>query len=707
MKVVEGEKWRSMKININKIKSAFSVFGVLISVFLITDLHAMWENERHLYTQGMLDSFSEDQKLYSPILGMVLLESDIAPKIYHEKAINEQGEENHTSRSELAQNLLHELDGNLRKTVRASNPFKFINATEFGLLAQLLVNKTDEQEIDTVINDFIESDQGKAWHERTVLAGGTGIKKIREFKKKVRTALRPLVALPVQERARIFSMFAAAMSQNPEDLKEYVSAFTGRDISVPVRYDSEKPIDDPLSMGDEPLLTRLLNYRMNLYQRLNPRAQLYVTLEGTKVPICAEQSIWGFVNLVLYNPATEKLDLSMLPKTVTMTSDLRSFVENHSNILMPNYFTSLKNKWKRMVDEVPGIDYQGKLDLPTDARTTLHVLNNFFGLPKNTNWQELGEKLSTKKRTVSLKQESEEFIKVEMKEMNHSNEDNNYELLAEWRFQKEHASLEIESDQSIDPLIFLKRINQFEKKHSEVDLSSLINNAIYDGLRADLSLLKKYDFSTRGELIKLASEVPNRFNAIVSTNETVLFELLYRLALVNDIEGASYLFSIRPDLKSAEFIEKMMDFYPNETILRFYWEHKEISLPLLFTVMFKLLLKNTSKLKSTQEEDVVMYHYLKAKIFAIEHIIIQIYGNMRREEGDHMANAVLIRDINLETSSYDYSTTEEVLNWVMSNLGLNVGITSDLAQKIHKLAGAYKNENVIKYFNELNNKGLK
>lgn len=81
MKVVEGEKWRSMKMNINKIKSAFSVFGVLISVFLITDLHAMWENDRHLYTQGMLDSFSEDQKLYSPILGMVLLESDIAQRI--------------------------------------------------------------------------------------------------------------------------------------------------------------------------------------------------------------------------------------------------------------------------------------------------------------------------------------------------------------------------------------------------------------------------------------------------------------------------------------------------------------------------------------------------------------------------------------------------------------------------------------------------
>ena len=103
---------------------------------------------------------------------------------------------------------------------------------------------------------------------------------------------------------------------------------------------------------------------------------------------CAEATIRSIVNSLLYNPATGKLDLLMLPpeKQALMNQKFKDFITNYPDPKESNYYGNSLEEWLKMLSGIDGVKYkqgEGKdayeISGAIGPKNLIIILNHIFG----------------------------------------------------------------------------------------------------------------------------------------------------------------------------------------------------------------------------------------------------------------------------------------------------------------------------------------
>lgn len=470
-------------------------FLLLIILFGVPLYGADWASQRHLYSKSMLEFLPKDKQMYSPVVGMSLLEGALGEKIY------QQGEDPafSTDQGELARSLLHSLDGNLRRTARPGNPFFSISPEEFGALV-----KADSEGIK--IRDFMQSDLGKAWRERHTLKG----KDPKKFVQRLNKIGGILERMEPAEKAPILSMFAAAMSQKHEDLAEYIKGLTGQEVKPEKIVLEEFP--SPESIDIETLIVMLISGQMHIYQHLKSREQLYVDYKGVeRIPICFEQSLWGLINMLLYNPSTQRLDLAVLPADITVNANFEKFIQMYNNPSELNYYQNAKNDFMDLVFAVKGVEYvRDGFEIKSNPQNILVLMNYLFGLDVRT-FEELAMRLSSKTRIVKMLPQKDEIGKEDVFVIDIDIQDPSvkYAILSEIVLGNGHTQMEFNGNMSRRMLPYLRNIIDYEMKNPEMPLGQLSTYLVNKLLRETDEKVQEVGFKDKDDFLNQLLDLPS------------------------------------------------------------------------------------------------------------------------------------------------------------------------------------------------------
>lgn len=584
------------------------IFLFMVS-FSLFPLYGMWNNERHLYTQGLFDSLPDDKKLYSPVVGMVLLESNLGQEICLEGASVEEGEGDEggqttkvkTPRGQLANNILQNLDGNIRRTARPINPFHTISSKQFGALVDTLIGRDTDDSIEKGIDYFLTTNHGENWKRDHGLKGGFGSSK---FKKNVKKLLSPLKSMNSKDKSRVFSMFAAASSSNKiseeegdeeslknipglknmnnkEALADYYSGLTGIDnIESYEKYDLNNN-EDLQHISVEKLIASLIDSQLSSYQKLSPKEQLYADYKDhKKVAICAEQSLWGVINIILYNRIKDELEVSLLPNDISIRDDFKEFIERHKSLKTLNYYNQEAiDQFMNLVSGIPTISYVHKADryeLETNKSTALNMINYIFNLNVET-LAECGQKLSTDSRKVTFEDHGKN---VEGLSVNDSDQD--YTINAEWNFSEGHAYLQILITEKKLIVDYIKSIMNYSLIYPDIPVVSLASNHIEEALGMDDDKFKETGFDTKIDFLKKLINVPSlNLKSMSIQGRSVLHFLLEK----DEIDAAQVLVNHGADINSInpyEYVRNNLD-----AKVKFLLDNGADAHDILQTAMFK------------------------------------------------------------------------------------------------------------------------
>lgn len=467
------------------------IFLLMICAVVLPMQTADWVSQRHLYSGNLLKSLPVDKKMYSPLAGLVGLEGEWGKKIYSEGA-----GDTPTDRGKLARTLFHCLDNRLRKTARPSNPFFSITPKLFGGFVKAQIEKID-------VETFLESDIAKEWRALHKNKG----KDSKSFKKNIKNFVELLNKIPSVERDYILAMFAMVMSEKPQDLSDYIEGLTDLEI-VPQKINL---LDEQLSVESadvEQFLSLLINNQSNYYQKLMPQNQLYVDYKDNRnIPICVEQSLWGFINILLYNPIKKELDLSYLPSGININSELKAFIEKYKRFNSFNYYDEAKNEFMNLVSGIKGIKYlQDGYELENSAENSLDMLNYLFGLKAET-FELFGKHLSSGIRKVALKLTSEPIRDkiASLVEVAIEDSSQDYEIHTQWIFYvANHAVMRFKEDsnklEKLQP--YLKKSIDFAKDNSELSLSTLLVPLVNEVLEMDNTTFNSLGFDNKEKFLE-------------------------------------------------------------------------------------------------------------------------------------------------------------------------------------------------------------
>ncbi len=478
-------------------------FFLLVAFLIVLPVQtADWASQRHLYSGNLFTSLPDDKKMYSPLVGLIGLEGEWGKAIYSE------GEgDTPTDRGRLAHLLFNCLDSRLRKTARPSNPFYSITPKLFGAFVKAQIENID-------VEDFLASDIGEEWR---ALHKEKGLK-FKGFKKKIREFVALLNKIPSKERDHILAMFAMAMSENSQNLSDYIKGLTSLEI-VPQKTNL---LDEQLSFDNadsEQVVSLLINSQLNYYQKLIPRQQLYADYNNHKVAICVEQALWGFINMLLYNPIKKELDISLLPPGININFELKAFIEKYKRFNNFNYYDNAKNEFMNLVSGIKGIKYcHDGYELESNAKNSLDMLNYLFGLKTDT-FESFGEHLSSDVRKIDLKLISEpvldDLVGVDIKdnmrsfvEVGIKDSSQDYEIHAEWVFDSMHSKIRFKKDSSeiekIKP--YLKKMIDFSNNNPYFSLTAFLVPVVNEALKMDDTEFNSLGFESKERFLSQVLE---------------------------------------------------------------------------------------------------------------------------------------------------------------------------------------------------------
>lgn len=426
-----------------------------------TPAFGMWSDVRHLWIKNTLNSFTEDKQAFSPAVGVSLLEGTLGKKIYKEDS----------PRGQFAKNGLHYFDGYLRQTVVPSNPFCSIDALTLGKLARMVLeNKIDE---------FIESDIVKEWHKKHYLQTGR-IEKESKFKRELKNKLKPISSMTSKDIAYVFSMLAVAQSQNPDDFKTYSAQLS---ISVqPDKFDGTE-LRDYANFDAETMIFAISNSNKNSYDKLVPSAQLYADYgKHTHIPICVEQSLWGFINLVLYNQEKKCLDFSLLPESIKPLPAFKNFIENHKYFEDSDYYVRAANEWMSLVSNIDEVEYRNcergevdrKFEMKGQVINTVKVLNYLFGCNAQI-IDEYANLLSTSERKISIVRSGRELVDCPVVSVEIQDNSQAYYPKGTWYFRTGHVNFNLEQkNDGVNVYKFLKKLVEYELSQPQLPLAQSV-----------------------------------------------------------------------------------------------------------------------------------------------------------------------------------------------------------------------------------------
>ncbi len=133
--------------------------------------------------------------------------------------------------------------------------------------------------------------------------------------------------------------------------------------------------------------------------------------EGSSYSYCVEAAMRSFVNVILYNPKTKKLDMSILPEAVqnSMNPAVAAFLKANDDPSIPDYYKNSYKKWLLLMSGIPGVLYvndaaQGGFEISGNEggpENFMKVLNYIFGTRADS-FEQFGAAFSTAVRTVQL-----------------------------------------------------------------------------------------------------------------------------------------------------------------------------------------------------------------------------------------------------------------------------------------------------------------
>ncbi len=126
---------------------------------------------------------------------------------------------------------------------------------------------------------------------------------------------------------------------------------------------------------------------------------------------CAESAIRALINCILYDHATQKLNVNILPKKVSMNPGFKAFFMNHSDPQLLNYYENTLTEWLILVSGVPEAVYkndgpQGPYEISAQAgRKNILAVVNFIFQTSAESFEDLGTCLSDDQRTITFSKE--------------------------------------------------------------------------------------------------------------------------------------------------------------------------------------------------------------------------------------------------------------------------------------------------------------
>lgn len=276
----------------------------------------------------------------------------------------------------------------IRFTIAPGNPAIALNAELISeLIAMRRVGKIN-------LEGFVTTGTFKEWKEKY-----KGDEK--KFRSEVRRLIKELNELEDEKAAQLLSA-ALYYKSHPQD--SLVGCAKKAGLSV-------KEEKEELSVYDD-LLIKVLESRNSLHVS----ALMPEEIPGFKNR-CAEKSLWAIVNLLLYNPDTGKVELSVLPSSVQNTCNPRfaAFLRDYPTPSIPGYYEKAHKEFLSMVEDLPFIKYEveGKgAPVYPSAVEIGKLLQYFFGTYSSTCKEicaELQEANSA--RTLECIQDTNEVVK--------------------------------------------------------------------------------------------------------------------------------------------------------------------------------------------------------------------------------------------------------------------------------------------------------
>jgi ankyrin repeat protein len=508
---------------------------LLISLSLIlsiTPIHTMWSGlaqrasaltriapVRSLRDYALIKGLTfkkEKKEVASPVAGAVFLEGQ-GLKVY----------EGEGPLSNLARKCFHDLDGRLRITALPGNPLSSATPYYLGVLNKAI--------IDDDIEGFFQSETAQEWCQHH--CDTKKDLKMAKFRQPLRAAVRS-VSECRDEAPKVLAAAAVCLSDTRQDLDEYTRGL-GVDVIATKKFTKDEL--KKLTAQPDQAAAHLIKRNQNDISFLH----IYNREAGydgqQEFPICAETSLWTVINFIFYNNLTGTLDASLISEGITLHPELKAFIEKYPNPQMDGYVEKAKQEWMDFISNVPGIEYCGgkNYELETDAHTALKALKYCFGIKDDLSLTQLGEKLSTQNRHITM---TDDGKKVQTVEIEIFGTDDNY--LIKWKLNSYHADatpiLEDQkqplTDDDMDALYAMKKTDPTISFASLVpdELSQLFIHAIMTN-----------DKNTVVRLLECGAEIDrgdyNGYSALILSaghgNKEIVELLLKHKAEIDRIDG--------------------------------------------------------------------------------------------------------------------------------------------------------------------------
>ena len=296
-------------------------------------------------------------------------------------------------------------EGELRDTRLPGNPLMSATTKDLGGFSKAI------QESPEAVSKFIESDSVKQWHQQHYKTLNR-FKDPKDFKKELKKIAHESTQQNPQTVQDHFNLAVYLKGHTQDDLTHFYDG-------LGIAYEkSGKTLNthtitpcDVTTLSQQEKSAEFENAFFILKNTSDLSAlrvpSIHAGYKGQPAkPLCIEESIRGLLQTMLYNPETKQLSLSALPKELTPSDQLQTFINHNANVNNEGYYKDSAKAWLDTVSNLPGVKYQnnshqGNYELSSGEQNVISVLNNLLGT-KAASLQELATTLSTPERTINI-----------------------------------------------------------------------------------------------------------------------------------------------------------------------------------------------------------------------------------------------------------------------------------------------------------------
>lgn len=362
---------------------------------------------------------------FSPLVGASLVNSDFLKNV-HQFAPNHP-----TTRllNDPKLGLFHLQNTQFRDTQNLSMPGKSLNPKLIGeILGHLQTGKLETPQIQ---NDLIKQWK-KSLHDNFKASISTEklsqfLKLVQDSKKAEKESEETRLFLPNITEATLTAFLYRKASQK-EELFDYLNALN-KHVPVLSKNPDEKTANDNYTSDELRIKCKnLKSFKENVFQQLeliekdfeqivcalmhhNSSKEIppqvlqssYGYQDKPKVPNCTECALQDLCNILLADPSTGFFNLELLPATIQPIQELRDFYTNYPSYTMVNN-AQVGQAWMNLLSNRKSIMYIKKnYEVNCFSENILNLFNIIFNI-KAKSWNEFGQLLSTKHRTISCEE---------------------------------------------------------------------------------------------------------------------------------------------------------------------------------------------------------------------------------------------------------------------------------------------------------------